>query len=507
MSTRDLAAGELENVADRPTVPSGVAAVAFAAAILGAVALPGQPVGAGVFLVGAMVSGAVALGRPRERVTAEMAGLAVLGLALSAMTVVRSAEWVLFFDLVFALWLATLVVAGGAEWRHFTRAPLVVASRIHQALPLMARSVGLGGRLGGRLGGAAPAARGVVLAAVLLLVFGGLFLAADAAFAQLARDWLLPSWDLGLLPARIVVFGFVLALAGALTAAGNRFKALGRPWLLPDPETRPSGKRHALGRTEWVIALGVLDLLFVAFVIVQVAVLFGGRDHVLDTVGLTYAEYARQGFFQLVTVAVLTLGVVAVSIRWARTDRGADRLVLQLLLGVLCVLTLVVLLSALRRLQLYESTFGFTRLRVSVQATILWLGGLFVLVMLAGAMWRGHWLPRAAVVFTGVSLLVFSLIDPDALIASKNVERFERTGRIDLAYLTLLSADAVPALSRLPVPLARCALWPHADLVDEHESALAWNYGRQRARDSLGPGLPRSPGIACHQAYRMGLRL
>jgi hypothetical protein len=503
MSTRDLAAGELENVAERPTVPGGVAAVAFAAAVLAAVALPGQPVGVGVFLVGAMVTGAVALGRPRERVTAEMAGLAVLGLALSAMTFVRSAEWVLFFDLVFALWLATLVVAGGAEWRHLTRAPLVVVSRIHQAVPLMARSVGLGGRLGG----AAPAARGVVLAAVLLLVFGGLFLAADAAFAQLARDWLLPSWDLGLLPARVVVFGFVLALAGALTAAGNRFMALGRPWLLPDPDPRRSGYPRKLGRTEWVIALGVLDLLFAAFVIVQVAVLFGGRDHVLDTVGLTYAEYARQGFFQLVAVAVLTLGVVAVSIRWTRTDRRADRWVLQLLLGVLCVLTLVVLLSALRRLQLYESAFGFTRLRVSVQATILWLGGLFVLVMLAGAMWRGRWLPRAAVVFTGVSLLVFSLIDPDALIASKNVERFERTGRVDLEYLTLLSADAVPALSRLPVPLARCALWPHADLVDEHESALAWNYGRQRARDSLGPGLPRSPGIACDQALRMGWRV
>lgn len=501
MSTRDLAAGELENVAKRHNMPRRAAAMAFASAVLGAVALPGQPVGVGIFLVGAMVTTAVALGRPREQVTAEMAGFAVLGLALSAMTVVRSAEWVLFFDLVYALWLASLVVTGGAEWRQLMRAPLAVASRVHQALPFMARSLGLGGRLGG----AAPAARGVVLAAVLLLLFGGLFLAADAAFAQLARDWLLPGWDLGLLPARILVFGSVLVLAGALTAAGNRFMALGRPWLLPEPDTRTSGNRRGLGRTEWIIALGVLDLLFAAFVIVQVAVLFGGRDHVLDTVGLTYAEYARQGFFQLVAVAVLTLGVVASAIRWARTDHRADRWVLQLLVGALCVLTLVVLVSALRRLQLYESTFGFTRLRISVQATILWLGGLFVLVMLAGAMWRGRWLPRAAVVFTGVSLLVFSLIDPDALIASKNVERFEQTGRIDLSYLTLLSPDAVPALSRLPLPLARCALWPHADLVDEHESALAWNYARQRARRFLGPRLPQAPGSACDQAYRMEL--
>lgn len=501
MSARELAAGELENLADRPTVTRGAAAAAFAAAILGAVALPGQPVGLGVFLVGAMVTGAVALGRPRERVTAEMAGMAILGLALSAMTVVRSAEWVLFFDLVYALWLATLVVVGGAEWRHLMRAPLAVASRIHQAIPLIARSVGLGGRLGG----AAPAARGIVLAAALLLVFGGLFLAADAAFAELARDWLLPGWDLGLLPARIVVFGLVLALAGALTAAGNRYMSLGRPWLLPYPDPRPSANRRALGRTEWLIALGVLDLLFAAFVLVQVAVLFGGRSHVLDTVGLTYAQYARQGFFQLVAVAVLTLGVVAASIRWARTEHRADRLVLKVLLGVLCVLTLIVLLSALRRLTLYESTFGFTRLRISVQATILWLGGLFLLVILAGAMWRGRWLARAAVLYTGVALLVFSLLDPDSLIASKNVERFERTGRVDLAYLAVLSPDAVPALSRLPLPLARCALSSHAGLLQDAESVLAYNRGRARARELLWPTLTQAPGIACHQANRMGL--
>jgi hypothetical protein len=500
VSTRELAAGELENVAERPTVTRVAAALAIAAAILGAVALPDQPVGVGVFLVGAMVAGAVALGRPRERVNAEMAGLAILGLALSAMTVVRSAEWVLFFDLVYALWLATLVVAGGAEWQHLMRAPLAVASRAHQAIPFMARSVGLGGRLGR----GAPALRGIAVGGALLVVFGGLFLAADAAFAQLARDWLLPNWDLGLLPARIVVFGSVLALAGALTAAGNRFMALGRPWLLPDPDSR-SGNRRTLSRTEWLIALGVLDLLFAAFVIVQVAVLFGGRSHVLDTAGLTYAQYARQGFFQLVAVAVLTLGVVAASIRWARTEHRADRLVLKVLLGVLCVLTLIVLLSALRRLTLYESAFGFTRLRISVQATILWLGGIFLLVMLAGAMWRGRWLARAAVVFTGIALLVFSLLDPDALIASKNVERFERTGQIDLSYLSVLSPDAVPALARLPLPLARCALSSHADLLRDDESALAYNLGRGRARDFLWPTLAQAPSVACQQANRMGL--
>ena len=61
---------------------------------------------------------------------------------------------------------------------------------------------------------------------------------------------------------------------------------------------------------EWAIPLALLDLLFLAFVAVQLTVLFGGHDHVLETSGLTYAEYAREGFWQLIAAAALTLVVV-----------------------------------------------------------------------------------------------------------------------------------------------------------------------------------------------------
>ena len=65
--------------------------------------------------------------------------------------------------------------------------------------------------------------------------------------------------------------------------------------------------------------LGVLDALFLAFVAVQATVLFGGHAHVLETEGLTYAEYARQGFWQLLWVSALTLLVLG------RGDQGGGR--------------------------------------------------------------------------------------------------------------------------------------------------------------------------------------
>ena len=78
----------------------------------------------------------------------------------------------------------------------------------------------------------------------------------------------------------------------------------------------------------------VLDALFLAFVAVQVTVLFGGNDYVLRTAGLTYAEYAREGFWQLIAAGTLTLGVVKGATLVAQPRTSRERRALQVLLGV-----------------------------------------------------------------------------------------------------------------------------------------------------------------------------
>lgn len=191
----------------------------------------------------------------------------------------------------------------------------------------------------------------------------------------------------------------------------------------------------------------LLDVLFLVFVVVQLAVLFGGHAHALETAGLTYAEYARQGFWQLLTAATLTLGLVGVPAFVVDAPTRAHRFLLRLLLGSLCAFTLVILVSALHRLALYEEAFGLTRSRLFAEAFALWLGGLFVLLVIAGVVpLVRQQLPRAALAATAAALLAFSFANPDGLIADRNLERWRDTGRIDLAYLQGLSADAAPAL-------------------------------------------------------------
>jgi hypothetical protein len=253
---------------------------------------------------------------------------------------------------------------------------------------------------------------------LLLFVFVPLLASADAAFADLLER-AAPDLDMPL--ERTLGAILFASVGGALLFA-------------PLPAIPAWPPKKTLTKIEFALPLGSLVVLFGAFVTLQITTLFGGDRHVLRTAGLTYADYARGGFAQLLVVAALTLAVVAAAHRWARDD---GRL-LRTLLAALTLLTLVVLASALKRLGLYEDAFGYTRLRFAAHAILLWLGAIFVLVLLA----RPTHLPRAALALTGATVLAFALADPDRRIAQHNLERYARTGQIDSDYLRGLSADS-----------------------------------------------------------------
>ncbi|MEJ7567564.1 MAG: DUF4173 domain-containing protein [Gaiellaceae bacterium] len=312
-----------------------------------------------------------------------------------------------------------------------------------------------------------PAVRGVLIGTVVVLPFAGLFLAGDAAFAALADDLPLPSVDL--LPGRTLAFVLVLAaaLGLALTAREPLLTEVARP-------------RDRLGVLEWLIPLALLDALFIVFVLVQFAVLFGGHDRVLRTSGLTYAEYARSGFWQLLTACALTFLVFGAAATFARVDSARQRLTLRLLLAALGALTVVVLLSTFHRLRLYEEAFGLTRLRLAAEAATAWLGLLLALVLAFRRRFAG-----IAAVAGGLTLLAFSLASPDRMVAERNVERWHGTGRIDERYLATLSADAVPALIQLPAGLRATATSSIVRRLAEEEPWGSANRSRARGRSLL----------------------
>ncbi|HEY9438621.1 MAG TPA: DUF4173 domain-containing protein, partial [Streptomyces sp.] len=351
---------------------------------------------------------------------------------------------------------------------------------------VLARADGSRGRWG-------TALRTTAVAVVLLAVFGTLFASADAAFADLLSS-ITPDASIGDSPWR--VFLFALGLVGALAAS----YAAAAPVRWDGVIVRPGRARN---RAEWALPLIVLDLLFAAFITLQLTVLLGGYDKVLEETGLKPAEYARQGFWQLLWATGLTLLVIALALRWAPRGGPGDRTLVRSVLGVLCVLTLVVVASALRRMDLYVDAFGLTRLRISVTAVELWFGVVLLLIMAGGVLGAKH-LPRAVVMSVAVGVLAFGLVSPDGLIAQQNVQRYQDSKAIDTDYLKGLSADAVPALDTLPEPLRSCALEGiQRNLRTSDAPWYATSWGEARARDILAER-PLAQGDHTGECYRLG---
>jgi hypothetical protein len=465
------------------------ALLSAATALVASVAIPGQPFGVNLTITGMLVLLAVWVATHRS-IDWSYGVFAVLALVLLSLPAVRSAAWLVALDLLGALFVISVGVARARGWAEISMSMPRVVTNVprgtRHVLRPFARSANL------HLPHFGLGMRAALLSSVLLLAFGALFVSADPAFASLAEQFLVPDWDLSLALSRVIVAVGTLVLTGSISLLSPEFGPSPR---LVAPMQLGERIQIQLSAGEWKPALLLIDLLFASFVLVQIAVLFGGHDHVLNTAGLTYAEYARQGFFQLIVVALLTLAVVAAAVRFSRVE-VSDRRWMKILLGLLCLFTLVILASALTRMNLYQETFGFTRLRLLVDVTIVWLGAVFVMLLVAGVRWEGNWLPRAVVLLTALTLIGFNIYNPDARIGERNISRYFRTGKIDVSYLASLSPDAVPQLIRLPEPLRSCALASMKTRL-ANEAFWSWNLARQDARRLLeSPSL--RPPVSAH---------
>lgn len=394
---------------------------------------------------------------------------AVLAALLVTPTTLRDAGGVVALGVLVAV---VVAAAGTTRARTLLAVPLSVAAwplSALRGLPLLGRTI----TATGRLSHVWPVLRTVGISLVALALFGGLFASGDAVFGSWAEA-LVPDlgWD------TIIMRTFVLFLVAGVVLTGC-YLALNPPAI---SDAALPGGRRASRPWEWAVPVGLVVALFAGFLVAQATAMWGGHDYLERTTGLTYAEYVHQGFGQLTVATFLTVVVVALTMRVAPRETPRDRLLLRILLGTLCVLTLAVVASALYRMSLYQDAFGYTVLRVFVDGFELWLGLVVIMLIVAGIRLSGWWLPRAVLVSGAVFALGFAAMNPDAWVASRNIDRFEASGRLDTAYLSTLSADATPVIvDRLPQQMAACITTGWSGTPFEEDDVLAWNLGRSRA--------------------------
>jgi hypothetical protein len=362
--------------------------------------------------------------------------LAAAAAAFGAWLTVRASPWLLWPDVAatFALlfFAASISVRGSLLDIGIAEA---VARSINAALHAVAGSVFLGRpiiRARTHFAAVAPVARGLLIAIPIAAVLAGLLASADPIFASFLRINL----DFGR-----IALDVVYVVAGALVLAGLLRLASAQPI------DRVDGPVWRLGTTEALVVLAVLDTIFGAFAIAQAIGATGGSD-ALKAAGVTYAEYARSGFFQLLWVAGITLVVLVVCSRITGFADRTGRIAFVVLAETAIALTLLIVLVASTRLSLYESAYGFTMLRLYSH---IFAGGIAVVFVLlaadVGGLWpRRRWFVGATAVTALGLLMALNVANPEAVVVGLNTDRATTTHKIDAQYLSQLSSDAAPAL-------------------------------------------------------------
>jgi hypothetical protein len=340
--------------------------------------------------------------------------------------------------------------------------------------------------------------RGLALAVPLVFIFAVLFASADPIFRRGFDEVVGFRIDLGSLPGRLIFTAAIAWFVGGLLAIAARgIPAVEAASLGAAAPSTTIGFGRALGTTEAMIVLGAVVAIVGIFVGLQVAYLFGGRD-TLAAAGMTYSDYARRGYFELVAAAGLAGGLL-VFLEYQVTARPRVYVATAI---ALVVLTLVVLASAVLRLQLYQDAYGWTELRLYVAVSMAAMAVTLVTLAAFLATDRTRWLGHVMGVIGLVSLMALNVIAPAAFVAERNLQRIidpslvppGGQAALDADYLGVLPDDAVPvlvaALPRLPASEA----YRIRNVLERRERALAeaayqspfsWNLGRERAREAL----------------------
>lgn len=281
--------------------------------------------------------------------------------------------------------------------------------------------------------------RGLFIAIPVLLLFGSLLSAADPIFEiQVDRFFSFILFDnLDQIINQVLIIGVISYLV-----LGVFLHSLSQSNDTPPEHKNPMA---ILGFTEISVVMVSVIILFASFVLIQIKYFFGGEAN-FSQLGITYSEYARKGFFELIAVAVFSYLLILILTSFAKDQTKAQKFSFSVLGAFLVSMVLVMLVSAYQRLNLYESAFGFTRLRTYTHIFI-WVLALLLIAILILLFLKAQGLFNfSALVAALIFICVLNLLNVDAFIAVKNIARLDEKQELDIPYLASLSTDMIPVL-------------------------------------------------------------
>ncbi|MFD0588951.1 DUF4153 domain-containing protein [Paenibacillus sp. GCM10027627] len=352
--------------------------------------------------------------------------------------------------------------------------------------------------------GAGKVGMGLLIAAPILIVVVLLLASADGIFSSWLNSIpLFMDEDLfGDVLVRVIFGGFIALYTfcyiwGLLFRSRNAVheqkaqasafpQAFASPQGAVLPEVKKSGGLDPVTAATVFICINVVYVLFAA---IQFTYLFGAAEGILPE-GTYYADYARQGFAELVAIALLNIGLLIVGLHYIEPSGTGMQRFRKLLLSLLVGCTVVMLISAYSRLSLYEEAYGYTQLRLLVHGVMILLGVLMA-VALVRIWYQWFSLAKVYVACMIIAYVIMNYVNLDLRIANNNIERYEETGKMDFDYLSMLSADAAPAIFKFRENYPELGrldeiIEGYNDAAETKRHWQSWNFSLQRLRGEGG---------------------
>lgn len=360
--------------------------------------------------------------------------LALVALAPATFLAVRSSTWLAVSNLAATTVLLLLAVSFsrsgsvcdttlGAVARRAAAAaarapsgPVLLRRMVLHRRPVLARN-------GGRIG------RAAAIAIPMLAVVIGLLASADPVF----KGIVVPHSPQVLIGHLALILGFVVFTLGTAAAA------------LGDEQSDVRTGRF--GALEIIVMLSLAAGVLALFAIAQLVALGDAGHRFIVEAGLTPAEYARRGFFQLCWATGILAAFLAI-VRGLAAPGVCKGVTVRVLSAAVPVLAMGLVVVSLRRMALYDAAFGMTMLRLWVVGVAVWMGLLLAMLAIrnAGLGDSRRWLVAGAGATALALIMVANVTNPEAFVAHHNIARAEHGHGFDPDYLVRLSDDALPAV-------------------------------------------------------------
>jgi hypothetical protein len=247
-------------------------------------------------------------------------------------------------------------------------------------------------------------------------------------------------------------------------------------------EENDLNKRKIYNLTIVGTVLILINFLYVLYMISQFSYFFDVNPASTSN-SYSFATYARKGFAELTVVSIINFSILLIVLHHTKLITTISKVFIRGLLSLLVSFTGFILISAIYRLSIYEAAYGYTYSRVLAHSFMILL--IIMLTIAFVRIWMKKLPLLKAYVILSVSFYVLlNYLNIDVMIAEQNIERYEKTAKIDMEYMEVLSDDVIPYLVQLEEKTGRRSEFVAFRIdrvVSGYDDWPEWNWSTHKA--------------------------